>query len=127
MSTEIASLLVSTSEVCGGRLRIQGTRITVNRIILLYKQGYKAEDITEQYPDLTLAHVHAALAHYYANQEEIEAGLSAEAENQNQTDAVSGSPEKEVRLEAFKKLQRNLQLTPKKAAEWQNLVREARR
>lgn len=34
---------------------------------------------------------------------------------------------KQDRLEAFKELQRRLRLTPAKAAEWQNAVREARR
>jgi uncharacterized protein (DUF433 family) len=124
MSTEIATLLASTPEVCGGRLRIEGTRITVNQIAVLYKQGYNAEDIAEQYPHLTLAQVYTALAHYHANREEIEADLAAEAEGYTQ---AKDSSEKESRLEAFKALQRNLSLTPAKAAEWQDAVREARR
>ncbi len=80
MSTAISTLLVSSADVCGGRLRIDGTRITVNQIAALYKQGYNAEDIADQYPHLTLAQVYAALSHYHANQEEIEADLTAEEE-----------------------------------------------
>ena len=34
---------------------------------------------------------------------------------------------KERRLEAFKQLQRSLSLTPAKAAEWQDAIRDARR
>jgi uncharacterized protein (DUF433 family) len=128
MSTEIGTLLVSSPDVCGGRLRIDGSHITVNQIVALYKQGYSAEDIAAQYPHLTMAQVYAALAHYHANQEEIEADLAAERkENHDQANALTGSLEKEVRLEAFKALQRNLSLTPAKAAEWQDAVREARR
>ena len=127
MSTEINTLLVSSPDVCGGRLHIDGSRITVNQIVALYKQGSGAEEIVAQYP-LTLAQVYAALAYYHANQEEIDADLAAEqTEAPGQTSALNGSREKEVRLEAFKALQRNLGLTQAKAAEWQDVVRQARR
>ena len=78
MSTQIATLLVSTPDVCGGRLRIDGTRITAHQIAVWYKQGYSPEEVAEQYPQLTLAQVYAALAYYHANREEIEADLVAE-------------------------------------------------
>jgi len=78
MSTQISTLLVSSPEVCSGRLRIEGTRITVNQIVVLYKQGYNPEEIADQYPHLTLAQVYAALAYYHANREEIEGDLAAE-------------------------------------------------
>lgn len=128
MSTEIANLLVSTPEVCGGRLRIDGTRITVNQIAVLYQQGHNAEDIAHEFPHLTLAQIYTALAYYHANREEIEADLEAE-EKENHADAtvLSGSPADESWLETFKELQRSLNLTPAKAADWQDAVREARR
>ncbi|HEX9545045.1 MAG TPA: DUF433 domain-containing protein [Pyrinomonadaceae bacterium] len=129
MSIAINTLLVSSPDVCGGRLRIDGTRITVNQIVVLYKKGYNAERIADEYPYLTMAQVYAALAHYHANQDEIEADLEAEREETNgqTTNALPSSLEKEIWLEAFKALQRNLSLTPAKAAEWQDAVREARR
>ncbi len=68
MSIAINTLLVSSPDVCGGRLRIDGTRITVNQIVVLYKKGYNAERIADEYPYLTMAQVYAALAHYHANQ-----------------------------------------------------------
>jgi hypothetical protein len=34
------------------------------------------EEIAEDYPHLTLAQVHAALAYYHANREEIEADIA---------------------------------------------------
>ncbi|MCI0487975.1 MAG: DUF433 domain-containing protein [Blastocatellia bacterium] len=80
MSTETGTLLVSSSDVCGGRLRIEGTRITVNQIAVLYKQGYSPEEIADQYWHLTLAQVYTALAYYHANRERIEADLIAEKE-----------------------------------------------
>ena len=42
--------LVRTPDVCGGRLRLEGTRMTVNQIITLFKQGSSVEEILEQYP-----------------------------------------------------------------------------
>lgn len=78
MSTEIGSLLVRSPDMCGGRLRMNGTRITVNQIVVWYTQGYAPEEIADQYPHLTLAQVYTALAYYHANREEIEADLTAE-------------------------------------------------
>ncbi|MDX6404141.1 MAG: hypothetical protein QOH70_1596 [Blastocatellia bacterium] len=80
MSTEIAALLISSPDVCGGQLRIEGTRVTVNQIVALYKQGYNAEEIADQYPHLTMAQVYAALLHYHTNQDEIDADLAKEKE-----------------------------------------------
>ena len=80
MSTELGTLLVSSPDVCGGRLRIEGTRITVSQTVVLYKQGYSPEEIADQYSHLSLAQVYTALAYYHANKEEIEADLVAEKE-----------------------------------------------
>jgi len=80
MSTAIETLLVSSPDVCGGRLRIEGTRITVNQIAALYKQGYTPEEITDQYSHLSFAQVYTALAYFHANKEEVEADLDAEKE-----------------------------------------------
>jgi uncharacterized protein (DUF433 family) len=80
MSTLIETLLVSSPNVCGGRLRIEGTRITVNQIVTLYKQGYSPEEIADQYSHLSFAQVYTALAYFHANKEEIEADLDAEKE-----------------------------------------------
>src|SRR5689334_23069504 len=80
MSLQIETLLVSSPDVCGGRLRIEGTRITVNQIVVRYKQGDSAEEIAAEYPQLSLAQVYTSLAYYHANREEIEADLLAEKE-----------------------------------------------
>ena len=44
-----------------------------------------------------------------------------------QANARSGPSHREDRLAAFKELQRRLGLTPAKASEWQNAIRDARR
>ncbi len=78
MFDEISSLLTQTSDVCGGRLRINGTRLTVNQIVTWYKQGYNPEEITELYPHLTLAQVYTALAYYHTQKDKIENDILAE-------------------------------------------------
>ena len=78
MSTMLDALLTTTPGVCGGRIRIDGTRITVQRVASLYKQGLTAEDIVQSYAHLSLCQVYAALAYYHANREEIETALTAE-------------------------------------------------
>ncbi len=79
MSREIGMFLNRSPDVCGGRLRIEGTRITVIQMAVCYKQGLNPEEIADQYPHLTLAQVYAALAYYHANTAEVEAELAAEA------------------------------------------------
>jgi len=76
MTTGLDTMLVQTRDVCGGRIRIDGTRITVSRIATLYKQGLTAEEIATTYEHLSLGQVYAALAYYHANLAEIEAELS---------------------------------------------------
>ena len=77
---QLDAMLVRTPDVCGGRLRIDGTRVTVLQIAALYKRGESAEDIAEHLPQLSLAQIYTALAYYHAHQAEIEEELAAEAE-----------------------------------------------
>jgi uncharacterized protein (DUF433 family) len=80
MSIALDAMLVRTPDTCGGRLRLDGTRITVDRIATLYKQGLSAEDISLTYPHLSMSQIYTALAYYHANSDEIEAVLAAERE-----------------------------------------------
>ena len=76
--TDIGTLIISTPETCGNRPRIAGTKITVQRIAVWYRMGMKPEEIIAGIPHLNLAQVHAALAYYYANKEQIDADIAAE-------------------------------------------------
>lgn len=44
--------IVVTPEICQGKPRIKGTRITVDFILKLLGDGYAAEEIARQYPEL---------------------------------------------------------------------------
>jgi uncharacterized protein (DUF433 family) len=61
-----------TPETCSGRPRIAGTRIRVENVVRWTEQGMSPDDIVAAYPQLTLAGVHAALAFYFDNHEEID-------------------------------------------------------
>lgn len=73
--TDIGTLIIRSPDTCGGRPRIAGTRFSVQQVAALNQQGLSAAEIVQEYEFLTLAQVYAALAYYYANQEEIEAYL----------------------------------------------------
>jgi uncharacterized protein (DUF433 family) len=76
--TDIGTLIVRSPEIRGGRPRIAGTGVTVQRIVSWYKLGLAPEEIVDKLGHLTLAQVYAALAYYHANRDEIESALAAE-------------------------------------------------
>jgi uncharacterized protein (DUF433 family) len=76
-STRLDGMLAATPDVCGGRIRIDGTRITVHRIATLYKQGQSTEEIGQTYPHLSLGQIYTALAYYHAKRQAIESELAA--------------------------------------------------
>ena len=79
MPAVLETNLVRTPGICGGSLRIEGTRMTVNQIVTLSKQGMTAPDIVRQYPQRTLEEIHTVLAWYYAHPAEFDKELAQEA------------------------------------------------
>src|SRR5438876_10626819 len=75
---EIGTLIDRDLSIRSGRPKIAGTGLTVRRIVGWYKTGMSPEEIALEYPHLSLAQVHAALAYYHANREEIEADIANE-------------------------------------------------
>jgi uncharacterized protein (DUF433 family) len=70
--------IVKEPGYCGGKAAIDWTRVRVNNLAWLAKQGLTPQQMLEHYPDLTLSQVHAALTYYYDHPAEIEAELAAE-------------------------------------------------
>src|ERR1700726_500221 len=75
---EIGTLIDRDPKIREGRPKVAGTGLTVSRIAGWYKMGMTPEEIALEYPHLTLAQVHAALAYYHANRDEIEADIAQE-------------------------------------------------
>jgi uncharacterized protein (DUF433 family) len=78
VAIDIGSLISSDPQIRGGRPCVAGTGVTVQRIATWHKLGLAPEEIVDRIGHLTLAQVHAALAHYHANRDEIEANLAAD-------------------------------------------------
>jgi uncharacterized protein (DUF433 family) len=67
--------IVETADVCGGKPRIAGHRITVQNIAIWHDRlGRSADEIASEY-DLELADIYAALAYYFAHREEIDRSI----------------------------------------------------
>ncbi len=76
--TEIGSLISRRPEFRGGLPCVAGTGVSVRRIAALSNMGESPEEIARGFGHLSLAQVHAALAYYHANREEIDANLEGE-------------------------------------------------
>jgi uncharacterized protein (DUF433 family) len=75
---DIGTLIERSPEIRKGRPCIAGTGVTVRRIAGWHNFGLAPEEIAAKIEHLTLAQIHAALAYYHANQEEIDADIAAE-------------------------------------------------
>jgi uncharacterized protein (DUF433 family) len=78
--TDIGQLVTRTPGVCGGRPCLAGTRVTVSCVAGWYHQGLSAEEIESEHTHLGLGQIHAALAYYFANRDEIDAEIAEERE-----------------------------------------------
>jgi|SRR6185437_3306668 len=78
-AVEIGTLIERDPCIRSGRPKIAGTGLTVRRIVGWYQQGMNPEEIALEYPHLTLAQIHAALAYYHANRAEIDADIAEES------------------------------------------------
>jgi uncharacterized protein (DUF433 family) len=58
-----------------GAYRVGETRVSLDSLVFLFREGMSTESMVDSYPALTLEQVHGALAFYLANQKEIDAYL----------------------------------------------------
>ena len=75
----IGRLIHSRADLHNGRPCLAGTGMTVHAVAARHMQGMSAKEILDQFPHLDLSRIHAALAYYYANKEQIEVELAADA------------------------------------------------
>lgn len=63
-------------EITGeGVVRVGKTRVTLDTVVAVFKQGATAEEIIYRYPSLQLADVYATIAFYLNHQHEVESYL----------------------------------------------------
>ena len=58
-----------------GAYRIGETRVSLDSLVYLFREGMSPESMVESYPALSLEQVRGALAYYLGNQKEIDAYL----------------------------------------------------
>ena len=58
-----------------GVVRVGKTRVTLDTMVAVFKQGATAEEIVYRYPSLKLADIYATIAFYLNHQQEVEAYL----------------------------------------------------
>ena len=63
-----------------GVIRVGGTRVTLDTVIAAFLDGATAEEITYQYPSLSLADVYSTIAYYLRQCNEVEAYLQRRQE-----------------------------------------------
>jgi uncharacterized protein (DUF433 family) len=59
-----------------GAYRVGDTRVSLDSLVFLFREGMSAESMVESYPALTLEQVHDAVAFHLGNQKEIDRYLT---------------------------------------------------
>ena len=77
MTLTQASQTVPLSVSKDGTIFVSGTRVSLDSLVQNYDDGATAEEIVLRFPALQLADVHACLAYYLNNREQIRRYLSA--------------------------------------------------
>jgi len=75
---EIGAMITRDPALRGGRPIIAGTGVSVRAIAIENNRGLSPEEIAADRPPLSLAQIHAGLAFYHANKQEIDADIAAE-------------------------------------------------
>jgi uncharacterized protein (DUF433 family) len=76
LPVDIGTLITRKPGVRGGRPHIAGAGVSVRTIVYLERDGLTPQAIADKWPHLSLAQVHAALAYYYANKEQMDVEMS---------------------------------------------------
>src|SRR5437016_5423061 len=64
----------------GGAVRVGNSRISLDLVVEQYENGMTPEDMVRAYDTLVLADVHAVIAYYLRNRDEVRAYLKRRAE-----------------------------------------------
>lgn len=64
MSFTLITEPIPLSNDADGVIRISGTRVTLDSIVGAYLNGLSADSISEQFPTIPLADIHAVLSYY---------------------------------------------------------------
>ncbi len=77
-AVDISTLLYMKPSPAGGRLCLSGSGVSVKAVIGWFNQGWTPEEIRDDYGQITLPAVYAAITYYLANKERMDAELEEE-------------------------------------------------
>lgn len=60
-----------------GVVRVAGTRVTLDTVVMAFRSGATPEDIAQSYPSLGLADIYAVVTYYLRHQAEVDRYLEA--------------------------------------------------
>jgi len=72
MALQIEKLTVPLETTADGTVKVRGTRIPLDTIVIAFQLGSTPQDIARQYSPLDLADIYAVLAYYLQNQDEVD-------------------------------------------------------
>jgi uncharacterized protein (DUF433 family) len=78
LAVDIDALIEQSPEIRGNRPCIAGTGVSNMRIANYHNLGFTPAEIAVKCGHLTLAQVHAALAYYVANEDEVDQDIESE-------------------------------------------------
>jgi uncharacterized protein (DUF433 family) len=61
-----------------GFIRLKGHRIGLDDVVYCYNEGYSPEMIQDEYPTLSLPHIHKTIAFYLEHQADVDRYISEE-------------------------------------------------
>ena len=80
MNLTIAVEQVPLATDTDGVIRVTGTRLPLDSIIVAFQQGATAEEIVQRFPVVDLADVYAVIAYYLRHRPELDAYLKSRQE-----------------------------------------------
>jgi len=88
-----------------GVARIAGSRVKVIHLVMEKRSnGWTVEELQAQFPHLTPAQVHAALAYYYDHRAELDAQIQASIREDEEAERVAGESPAARKLRALIRL-----------------------
>jgi len=75
MSLAIVNESIPLETDADGVVRVGKTRITLDTVVSVFREGATPEEIVYQYPALNLADVYAVISYYLRNQKEVDSYL----------------------------------------------------
>lgn len=95
----LADYIVKTPGICSGQPHIAGTRIKVKHVYTwVERMGMTPAQVVTEYPHLTMAQVHVALAYYWSHPDEIHQDIENEEKLVAELRAKAGPSKLQERL-----------------------------